>query len=85
MKLLLTSLVRPRLEYAASIWSPNSLGIGKIKRIENIQRRATRTRDVKSFSYQDRLILVKLPSLENRRLRGDLIQVFKIMNGINEI
>jgi hypothetical protein len=85
IKLLFTSLVRPHLEYAAPIWNPNSSGIGKSQQIENIQRRATRTQDLKRFSYQDRLYLLNLPSLENRRSRGDLIQFFKIMNGINDV
>ena len=31
-------------------------------------------------SYEDRLIKLKLPSLEFRRLRGDMIEVFKISN-----
>jgi ribonucleases P/MRP protein subunit RPP40 len=85
IKLLFTSLVRPHLEYAAPIWNPNSSGIGKSQQIENIQRRATRTQDLKRFSYQDRLYLLNLPSLENRRSRGDLIKFFKIMNGINDV
>ena len=30
--------------------------------------------------YEDRLKAIKLPSLEFRQLRGDMIQVFKIAN-----
>ena len=50
-----------------------------------MQRKATKTHDIKNFSYQDRLLLLNLPSLEKRRSRGDLIQFFKIMTGINEV
>ncbi len=81
MKLLFTSLVRPRLEYAAPIWNLSSIGIGKIKQIENIQRRATKIPELKGLSYTDRLFALNLPSLEKRRLRGDLIEFFKIMKG----
>ena len=34
------------------------------------------------MSYQDRLKNLKLPSLEYRRMRGDLIEVFKITHDI---
>ena len=44
MKLLFTSLVRPHLEYAGPIWNPTSMGIGKIKQIEHIQRRGIKIR-----------------------------------------
>ena len=41
--------------------------------------------DLKNFNYQERLFILKLPSLEKRRTRGDLIQFFKIMNEINDL
>ena len=55
LKLLFTSLVRPHLEYAATIWNPNSKGLGMARQIESIQRRATRIPDLKGLSYEDRL------------------------------
>ena len=39
-KLLFKSLIRPHLEYASPIWSP--ITKGEIKRIEGVQRRATK-------------------------------------------
>ena len=33
------------------------------------------------MSYRDRLIYLKLPTLKYRRLRGDMIEVFKIVKG----
>ncbi len=69
LKLLFTSLVRPILEYAAPIWNPHSIGIGKTKQIENIQRRATRIPSLKGLSYEQRLFEQGLPSLEKRRNR----------------
>ena len=35
-----------------------------------------------SLSYEDRLKVLKLPTLRFRRLRGDLIEVYKILTGI---
>ena len=78
------SLVRPHLEYANVIWSPF------LKRqsiyVENVQRRATRLlKCCKDLSYCERLKLLRLHSLKGRRVRGDLIQLYKIYNGIDDI
>ena len=55
-------------------------------RLEKVQRRATRlmTSD-KSLSYSDRLQKFGLTTLETRRLRGDLIEVFKMFKGFDNI
>ena len=37
------------------------------------------------MTYTQRLEYLDLPSLWHRRLRGDMIQVFKIINGIDDI
>ena len=39
----------------------------------------------KSLSYNDRLQKFELTTLETRRLRGDLIEVFKTFNGFDNI
>ena len=36
-------------------------------------------------AYSDRLRQLNLPTLAYRRLRGDLIQTYKIMNGVNKV
>ena len=52
------------------------------KEVEDVQRRATKMLGhLKNLSYPDRLKKLKLPSLEHRRLRGDMIEVYKYMNG----
>ena len=38
-----------------------------------------------NINYTDRLKMLNLPTLKYRRKRGDLIQVFKIMNGHYDI
>lgn len=45
----------------------------------------TRPLSLKELIYEDRLRHLDLPTLAYRRLRGDLIQVFKVVNGLNDI
>jgi len=77
---LFKSLVRPHLEYANSVWNP--FHKKEIDSLENVQRRATKMLpNLKELSYPDRLRKLKLPSLRYRRLRGDMIETFKIVHG----
>ena len=74
---LFKTLVRPILEYGNVIWAN---GIKKyMTKIENVQRRFTKhISGISKLPYEERLKKIKLPSLEYRQLRGDMIQVFKI-------
>ena len=77
--LLFKSLVRPILEYGAVIWSPYLKRQSRL--IENIQRRATKLLpDLAHLSYHERLQTLQLPSLKYRRIRGDLIQLYTMVN-----
>ena len=74
-------MVRPHLEYANSVWCPYK--IGDIKEIEKVQKRATKLIiNLKNMSYTDRHKRLNLPTLKYRRLRGDMIEVFKITHDI---
>ena len=74
--------MRPHVEYSTPNWSPYY----KKDRItiENVQRRATKlVTSLKNYSYPERLKKLGLPTLEYRRERADLIQVYKILNNID--
>ena len=54
--------------------------------LKRIQRRATKIiPELRDFSYEERLKEYGLTNLETRRLRGDQIEVFKILNGYKNI
>ena len=78
---LYKALVRSHLDYCSSVWAPYK--IKHVVQIEQVQKRATKQLPgMKDLSYSERLQKLKLPTLSFRRLRGDLIEVFKIVNGI---
>ena len=78
---LYKSLVRSHLDYASSVWSPYKQK--HIDSLENVQKRATRQLPILSkLPYEERLMKLKLPTLAYRRIRGDMIEVYKIMNEI---
>ena len=81
---LYKTLVRPHLEYAVQFWCPYLKK--DIEKIERIQRRATKLiPELKGKSYEQRLRELDIHSLETRRLRGKLIEVFKILNTFDNI
>ena len=54
------------------------LRIWRKKSIENVPRRATKSNNgFKNFSYQDRLSRLNLPTFGFRRLRNDMIEIYK--------
>ena len=76
---LYKGLVRPHLEYGVRVWSPYTKG--DVRKLEGVQRRATsQVNNVKNLSYADRLRKLKLPTLLYRRMRGDMIEVYKILS-----
>jgi len=74
--------VRPVLECASCVWSPQSVGL--IRKIESVQRRFTkRFPCCKHMTYNDRIVKLNIDSLQLRRLRLDLVyNVHKIMFGL---
>lgn len=81
---LYKTYVRPHLEYAVCIWYPNY--VRDINAMESVQRRATKLEvSLSQLSYEERLRRLKLPRLEDRRYRGDLIQTWKIFHDIYSV
>ena len=81
---LYKALVRPHLEYCSLVWSPYLKK--DILSIEKVQRRVTKTiPSISALTYEERLKRTGLISLENRRLRADLLEVFKILKGFVKV
>jgi len=79
--LLYKSVVHPYIEFANSVWCPFKLS--DIEEVEKIQKRATKLIiKLKDKPHKERLIHLNLPMLKYRRLRGDMIEVFKIIHNI---
>ena len=80
---LYVTFIRPQLEYCIQAWSPY---LREVEELEKFQRRATKI--VPAFEdlpYGERLEKLGLTTLEERRARGDLIEIFKIINGHENI
>ena len=57
-----------------------------IEAVESVQRSATKLLpELHKLSYKDRLMKLKLPTLAHRRIKGDLIQTYKILHGLENI
>ena len=75
------SLVRPILEYGHVIWQPYNKT--QCAEIEDVQRRATKLlSSLRDNEYPERLAVLRLYSLEHRRKRGDMIDLYKYVHGL---
>ena len=78
---LYKSLVRPLLETSVPVWNPYM--VKHVKQLEAVQRRATKlVRGISQLSYNERLQALKLPTLQYRRKRGDMITTYKLFHGL---
>lgn len=53
--------------------------------LEQVQRRAVRMIDGIKGTYEEKLQILGLTTLKDRRERGDAIHVFKIMKGLDPL
>ena len=81
---LYKAIVRPHLEYCIQAWNPHLRKY--IDMLEKIQRGATKLiPGLRDLRYEERLKECGLTTLEKRILRGGQIEVFKILNGYENI
>ena len=79
--LLYNTYVRPRLEYSSPLWSPFQKK--HLVQIESIQRTVTsRILGMENYNYWERLQQLKIPSLQRRRERFQIIHIWKISKEI---
>lgn len=77
---LYKTYVRPKVEYAHIIWSPYY--VKDIEQLERVQRRITKIPvELRHLPYENRLSILNLTTLYQRRIRGDLIETYKIISG----
>ena len=77
-------LVRPILEYCSPVWCPHLKK--DLNTLEKVQRRASKCalgNIGQDMPYEERLKLLKWPSLEQRRLFSSLIECYKTINRLN--
>ena len=75
--------VRCHLEFAGPVWSPWTKQ--DIEVLEKVQKRAIRAVSGLQGSYEDKLMALGIQSLENRRIRQDMIQTFKIIHSVEDV
>ena len=81
---LYKSLVRPHMDYCSTTWRPHLQK--DILRLEKVQRRFTKViQDCRNMSYEHRLQTLKITTLETRRMRADMLQMFRILKGIDKV
>ena len=65
----------PHLSYAVSAWAPYNKGDHRaVIMVTNLKG-----------SYEERLAVLGMRKLEDRRVRGDLIETFKILTGKSKV
>ena len=78
--LLYKTMVRSHLNYCFSAWAPCKKG--DIEALGKVQKRATKIPlSLRHIGYPDRLKVCKLTTLHYRQIRGDMIEVYKIVSG----
>jgi ribonuclease P/MRP protein subunit RPP40 len=81
---LYKTYIRPHLEFAIPVWNPYKQK--DIDKLEKVQRRVTKIpTQLRKQQYCDRAKNMGLTSHEKRRHRGELIQQYKLENGLDKI
>ena len=75
--------VLPHLCYSVSAWAPYTVADKEV--LEKVQRRAVMMVTNLRGSYEERLATLGMRTLDARRLRGDLIETYKILSGKSDV
>jgi len=76
--------IHPHLEYCIQAWSPHLVKDTDV--IENVQKAATSlVPKLRKYSYPVRLEKLGITTLNDRRERGDMIEVYKLLTGREQI
>ena len=71
-------------EYCIQFWTP--INVKDVDMLEGVQKRVTKMiPSLRNLSHEERLKRLGVFSLRRRRLRGDLIEVFKVTHGIDKV
>ena len=81
---LYKTYVRPHLEFSSPVWNP-WLTLD-VERLENVQKKALKqVNGLKETDYLTRVKEFGLTTLEESRTLTDLVQTYKIINGIDDV
>ena len=84
---LFKTYVRPKLEYNTPVWSPYLLkNVNKIESVQrNYTKRICRRCGINFSSYEDRLNILNLNTLEKRRAINDLLLLYKMIHNLIDL
>ena len=74
-------MIRAHLEYAVSVWNPHYHADINRKTGKGKKRATKLVITIKKLLYEERLRRLKLPTLKYRRIRCDMIELYKICMG----
>ena len=79
---LYKQFVRPHLEFFVTAWAPWT--VEDTETLEKVQKRAVKAvSGLRSQTYEEPLLELRLPSLSERRQEMDMVQTYKMVNWEN--
>ena len=79
-------MVRSLLDYCVPVWVPYKKETSSLEVLEKVQKKATKIiPEIRHLPYRERLKACKLPTLHFRQVRGDMIEMYKILTGKYDI
>ena len=79
-RILFSTYIRPHLEYCLQAAGPYMKH--NLKALERVQRRASKlVVGMRKLPYEERLRRLQMIKIEDRAIRGDLIETYKILTG----